>query len=56
MSVLDPGKLHFHQVQNAARFEVDLKKITQVKQDTFYRLAPLDTWDIFVQSDQIPIG
>lgn len=27
-----------------------------VDQDTFYSIAPVDTWAIFVQSDQIPLG
>lgn len=54
-SVLDPGKLLFHRASNK-RFELDAKKITSISCKTFYRLAPLDTWAIFVEKDAVHLG
>lgn len=43
-------------MEGSRRVAIDGKKITKIEQMTFYRLAPLDTWAIFVEEDYIHLG
>ena len=53
--VIDPGRLLLH-LEGTKRVEVDLKRFTKIESPTFYRVAPLDTWAIFVQDDNVPLA
>lgn len=55
VKVLDPGQILLGKQLDQSRNSLELKKLVNFTDDGFsqlYRIAPVDTWAIFVERDQ----
>lgn len=59
VKVLDPGQILLGKQQDQSRNLLELKKMVEFTDEAFsqlYRVAPVDTWAIFVEREQEQIA